>query len=296
MLDFAAVRVGFVTQLLWDRYGPLWRHLVEDAGAEAHVAEAAEVRAALADPRLAAVAPLAFRLAAAQALALAERGVDALVVPELNPDGRQAPRGGGADPWIADFPDALRSSVAGLPPLVAVPASLEGGVERIAVTTLHNLLHDAHAVRRIWARRRAEARPPRRPAPRWTAAPGARRTVGVVAQPWLLNDALAARATADGEHLVSQHRLDPARLREEGARVEGEVVATDAEVLGAARLFARRGGVDAVRLLVDPACGADAWLAGRLQAVVRKPLDVRSLDDVLAGADPVDILLVTPVE
>jgi len=299
VLDFAAVRVGFVTQLLWDRYGTFWRHLVEDAGAESVVAGGDQVRGALADARVAAVGPLAFRLAAAQAVALAAAGVDTLVVPELNGelDGVVAtPRGGGADPWIADFPAALRSAVAGLPPLVPVPASLGPGVERVVVTTLQNLLHDAHAVRRIWGRRRAEARPQRRPAARWEPAAGERTTVGLVAQPWLLTDALAARAGRQGEHLVAQHRLEPALLRAEGARVESGLAATDAEALGAARLFARRGGVDTVRFLADRASGADAWLAGRLRAAVRKPLEVRYLDDVLAGADPVDIVLVTQVD
>jgi len=299
VLDFPAVRVGFVTQLLWDRYGAFWLHLVEDAGAEAVRAGSGQVREALSDARVADVGPLAFRLAAAQAVALQGAGVDALVVPELNPaatHGARDPRGGGADPWIADFPDALRSAVAGLPPLVTVPASLEPGVESTVVTALQNLLHDAHAVRRIWGRWRAEARPPRTAAARWTPGPGDRRTVGLVAQPWLLSDLLAGRAALAGEYLVAQHRLDPAVLRREGARVDAAAVATDAEVLGAARLFARRGGVDAVRLIVDRASSGDAWLAGRLQGIVRKPFEVRGLEDVLAGTDPIDTVLVAPVD
>lgn len=296
MLDFAAVRVGFVTQLLWDRYGPFWVRLVEDAGAEAVRAGAEGVRGVLSDRRVSGIGPLAFRLAVAQAVALAGEDVDALVVPDLNPEGTPEPRGGGADPWIADFPDALRSAFAGLPPLVSVPASLAPGVENTVVTVLQNLVHDVQAVRRIWGRRRAEARPPRRPAVRWTAEPGDRRTVGLVGQPWLLNDAIAARAGNAGEHLVPQHRLDPERLRQEGARVEETAIGTDAEVLGAARLFARRGGVEAIRLLVDRASGADAWLVRRLELVVRKPLEVRGLEDVLAGVDPIDTVLITPVD
>lgn len=299
MLDFPAVRVGFVTQLLWERYGSFWLHLVEDAGVESVQSGPDQVREALADPRVAAVGPLAFRLAAAQALALAASGIDALVVPELNPQPPEGPassRGGGADPWIADFPDALRAAVAGLPPLVPVPASLAHGVEGTAITALQNLLHDPHAVRRIWGRRRAEASPGSKAAPRWARGPGESRTVGLVAQPWLLSDALAGRAAQRGEHLVSQHQLDPASLAEEGARAETDVVATDAEALGAARLFARRGGVDVVRLVVDRASGADAWLAARLRGMVRKPLEIVGVDDVLAGADPIDILLVTQVD
>ncbi len=299
MLDFAAVRVGFVTQLLWSRYGPLWMRLVRDAGADVRVAEPARVQEALAEPRVAAVHATAFRLAAAQAVALDM--VDVLVVPDLHAgmgdaaaSGRLA-RGAGADPWIADFPDALRTSIAGLPPLVAVPASLGPGIEGAVVTALQNLLHDAHAVRRIWARRRAEARPPRPRPPRWTLLPGERRTIGLLGQPWLLDDQLAARATDEGDHVVAQHRLDPAQLLAEAARLEGVLAPTDAEVLGAARLFDRRGGVERVRFLADRDAGADAWLADRLRSLLRKPLEVRYLQDVL-GDDPIDTLLVTPVD
>ena len=301
MLDFAAVRVGFITQLLWDRYGPLWLELVRDAGAEPLVADAAAVRAALQDPRVAAIAPLAFRLAAAQALALAD--ADMLIVPDLNAaasdDGLAAgpvPRGGGADPWVADFPDALRSALAGLPRLVAVPASTGPGIESTVIPTLQNLVHDGHSVRRIWARRRADARPPHPRAPRWTLLPGERRTVGLVAQPWLLSDRLAERAADEGDHVVAQHRLDPERLRQEAARLDPSLVPTDAEVLGAGRLFARRGGVERVRIVADRSSGADAWLVDRLRTHVRKPLEVRYLQDVLADLDPVDSLLVTSVD
>jgi len=294
------VRVGFVTQLLWPRYGPLWMRLARDAGAEVRVAEVDGVREALADRRVAAVSALAFRLAAAQAVALGD--VDILLVPDLlagagdaSASGRLA-RGAGADPWIADFPDALRTAIAGLPPLVAVPASLGPGIEGAVVTALHNLLHDAHAVRRIWARRRAEARDPRPRPPRWTLVPGERRTVGLLGQPWLVGDGLAERATDEGDHVVAQHRLDRAQLLGEAARLEGVLAPTDAEVLGAARLFDRRGGVERVRFLADRDAGADAWLADRLRALLRKPLEVRYLQDVLGDDDPVDSLLVTPVD
>ncbi len=301
MLDFAAVRVGFVTQLLWSRYGALWMRLVRDAGAEGRVAGADGVREALRDPRLAAVTPIVFRLAAAQAVALGD--ADVLLVPDLHAGTRgddavagRLARGAGADPWIADFPDALRTAIAGLPPLVSVPASLGPGIEGTVVTALQNLLHDAHAVRRIWARRRAEARPPRPRPPRWTLVPGERRTVGLLGQPWLLSDGLAELAADEGDHVVAQHRLDPVQLREEASRLDERLAPTDAEVLGAARLFDRRGGVSQVRFLADRGSGADAWLADRLRALLRKPLEVRYLQDVLGDADPVDTLLVTPVD
>lgn len=284
-----------MTTLLWERYGALWLRLVRDAEAEPVLAPADAVLAAWSDPRVAAVGPLAFRAAAAQALALAQ--VDVLFVPDLNPgiEGQGAPAGaiapgGAGDPWVADFPDALRAAVAGLPPLVAVPASLEQGVEAIAVTALQNLMHDAHSVRRIWGRRRAEARPFRPQPPRWTRRPEESRTVGLVAQPWLLDDAMAARLTEAGELVVPQHRLDPRDLRAEAERSGGWLAPTDAEVLGAGRLFGRRGGVAAVRVLADRASGADAWLVDRLRAQSRKPVEVRYLQDVLADDHPLEVL------
>lgn len=299
MLDFAAVRVGFVTQLLWARYGPLWVRLVRDAEAEVLLATEDQVRTALLDPRVAAVEPVAFRLAAAQALSL--QGSDLLVVPDLNPDPVDSAvvrpeRGGGADPWIADFPDALHGALASLPPTIRVPTAGGREIEGTVVTALQNLLHDPHAVRRIWARRRAEAQPRRLAAVRWSRRAGERRTVGVLGQPWLLSDRLVERASDEGEHVVAQHRLDPRALREEAGRLPGAYALTDAETLGAARLFARRGSVDAVRFVVDRGSGADAWLADRARALIRKPFEVRSLQDVLAGEDPVDSLLVTPLD
>lgn len=293
MLDFAAVRVGFVTQLLWERYGALWLSLVRDAGSEPVLPEREAVRAVLDDPRVAAVPALTFRLAAAQALSLAQ--ADVIFVPELNPDiateGGSVARGGAGDPWVADFPDALRSAVAGLPPLVAVPASLDAGVEASAVTALQNLVHDAHSVRRIWGRRRAEARPVRLRPPRWTKRPEELRTVGLVGQPWVLSDGLASRLRDDGDLVVGQHRLDPRELRQEAQRMGEWLAPTDAEVLGAGRLFGRRGGIDVVRVVADRGSGADAWLVDRLRATIRKPVEVRYLQDVLAADDAIEVLM-----
>ncbi len=297
MLDFPAVRVGFVTQLLWERYGPFWRGLLLDAGAEAVFAEPEATREALGDERILSIPGISFRLAAAQAAALAAAGVDVLLLPELNAAaGEGAARGGAQDPWIAAFPATLRRTLYGIPTVAAVPVDVDATVEGRAVTLLQETFHDPTLVRRVWARHRAAARPPRRAAPRWTLRPSERRTVGVVGQPWLLEPGTVRRLAREGEHLVSQGELDPRVLRDEATRVDARLVPTDAEALGAARLFARRGGVAALRVLVDRTSGSDAWLVRRLEESVHKELEVVSLEDVLAGEDPVDSLLVTPVD
>lgn len=277
-----------MTQLLWPRYGLFWRDLTLAASATPVFPTLEGVRAALADAAVGQVPGAAFRLAAAQARSLAE-DVDLLVVPSLNRDlGVQ--RGGGQDPWVADFPAALRNAVPGLPPLVAVPVNLDLGVQSIAVELLQTLLRDPAHVRRVWGRLRPGARPPNLPAVTWNLRPGQLATVALVGQPWLLNDALVAALAEPGLNLVPLHRLDPLELREEGLRSDARLIDTDAEVLGAARAAARRNAVSRLKLVVDPGAGADAWLARRVERVAHKPVEVLSLPDVLSNVDPVDTL------
>lgn len=288
MLNSAAVRVGFVTQLLWSRYGGFWRELVESAGAQAVFASEDGLRAKLADPAVAQVPTAAFKLAAAQALALADE-VDLLLLPQLNPESASA-RGGAQDPWIADFPQRLGATLPGLPNCRAVPAALDAAVESSAVELLQALLHDPAQVRRVWSRVRPAVRPVGGKAVSWSFRPGELTTVALLGQPWLLNDELTKALTRPGEHLVAQHHLDAAELRREGLLVDERLIGTDAEVIGAARLTARRGAVARLRLVVDAASGSDAWLAKRVERVAHKPVEVVSVQDALGGADPVDIL------
>lgn len=288
MLNSQAVRVGFVTQLLWPRYGRFWQQLAEAAGAESVFPNLEGVTAALQDEAVRNVPGAAFRLAAAQAVSLAEE-VDVLVVPRLNRDTDVA-RGAGQDPWIIDFPGALQSAVPGLPALRPVPAELDAGVETEAVAFLQSLTREAALVGRVWSRVRSQLKP-YKPAPvTWNYRPGELATVALIGQPWLLNDALAKAVAAPGEHVVSQHRLDPAELRAEGLRADPQLVDTDAETLGAARLAARRSAVSRLRLVVDPGAGSDAWLARRVEKLLHKPVQVVDLPEALTGLDPVDTL------
>lgn len=279
------MRIGFVTTLLWDRYGSFWWDLVADAGAEPVRSDPAAIRAAVDDPRAGHVRALAFRVATADAVALP--GCDLLIAPELNP-GFETGRGGGQDPWIVSFPAALATSVSGLPPVVGVPVGPGAPVEAKALEVLRTIDRDPTRVRRVWERHRARATAPRTRGVRWQVRPSTSRTVGLVGPAWLVNDAVEAALGAEDEHLVGQHRLDPAELRDEGARFDPELVPTDAEAVGAARLFGRRGVVAAVRAVVDPDVGSDAWLLRRIEDVVRKEIEVVSIRDL---DDPVGRLL-----
>ena len=270
------MRVGFITQLLWPRYGAFWVKLIEGAGLEPVFAEGERVRRTLGDPRLATIPGTAFRLAAAQALAIS---ADVILAPDLNP-GESSTIGGGQDAFIANFPEALRASLPGLPAIVGIPAELgAAGFESLVVSTLLNLTHDAGLVRRVWERQRTAAKPLRLPEPSWRVRPSEGAALGIVGQPWLLNEALI-KQLAQGHHAVSQSQLGPTLLRAEGRRLDARLIGTDAEVLGAARFLGRKGNIGSLLLLADETAGVDMWLAGLAQKHATKPLRVVTLQQL----------------
>ncbi len=246
---------------------------------------------------------VAFRLAAAQACAL--NGCDAVIVPSLNPDSG-AQRGSAQDRWTADFAGALKDAVPGLPELRAVPATVDESLEGPAATLLSWLLREPAAVERVWSRHKgllaggrwrrekAAATPP--------PANGDRRggqAVGLVAQPWLITDRVAAavgEAVEGSGAVVDARRLRPERLREVGSRFEPRMLDSDAEVIGAARVLSGRGDVGRIVHLVDRASPSDAWLARRIREHSLKPVEEVSLDALLAGPLTMDDLVELPVE
>jgi hypothetical protein len=270
------MRIGLITRLLWPRYGPFWAKLLREAGHEVVKAEPEALAIARRDERLEEIPGLAFRYAAAQALALSD--CDFLLVPGLNP--KESQRGGGQDPWIADFPNALPKALIGLPAVLAVPATLEEPIESLAVGLLHRLSHDIALVRRAWERYRASAKPPLYSEPHITLRPN-QNTLGLLAQPWLLSPTLAAHLGREGAAIVSQGELSPALLRAEGLRVDPRLIDTDAEVIGAARYLGRKGGIDELVMIVDESSGADLWLASRVARLAHKPLTRCSLQPLI---------------
>jgi hypothetical protein len=284
------VRVGFLTHLLWDRYGPFWSSLAVAAGADPVHPDPEAVLDHLTDDRVAAVPDVVFRLAVAAALALDD--TDLIVVPSLNPE-RDGGPGGAQDPWIADLPAALGRVRGAGPPLWPVAADLALAVETPAVSFLARLVHEPAKVRRAWAQHRAAARPPRRVPPPGAVRPSDGRVVAVVGQPWLATPAVARLATGPTERPLGPYGYDPEELRAEGRRVEARLIDTDAEALGAVRRFGRSAGVDVLRLVVDGGSASDAWLARRAEALAPRRLEVVDLR-TLGDADARLRALLTP--
>ncbi len=274
MLRFDVVRVGFLTHLLWDRYGPFWASMVRAAGVEVLLPEADAVLERLTDPRVADVSGVAFRLALAAALALED--ADLIVVPRINPE-RDGGPGGAQDPWIGDLPSALARARGSGPTLWPVAVDLTLPLETAAVSLLAHLVHEPAKVRRIWAQHRAAARPPRRAPVEGRVRPSDLSSVAVVGQPWLATPEVAKLATGPAERPTGPYAFDPAELRAEGRRIDARLIDADAEALGAIRRFGRSAGVDVLRLVVDGSSGSDAWLARRAEALVPRRLEVVDL-------------------
>ncbi len=277
------MRIGFVRSLLFDRYGDFWTGLARGADGEVVFADRQAVESALRTPFVSSSPGLVFRVATAEATVLAD--CDIIVVPQLNP-GSTARRGGAQDPWIAAFPELLGAS-GGLLNVQAVPASLEGDVSALAIEFLQRLTPDAGRIRRLWDRSRALAVEPARRAPGQTR----QGTTAVIGQPWLLDRKLAALAVGDGALFQTQLELAPSVLRQEVPAPDSGLADTDREVLGAARWFMRRGGIDRIVMVVDEGSGADEWLARQVVKSAHKPVEVVRAQELLPGPDLIGYLV-----
>ena len=275
------MRIGFITQLLWSRYGDLWQNLITAIGGEAKFADNKSVTELLEDERVQTVPGVAFQLAVAQALALQD--CDLIIAPDLNP-GEDLARGSGQDPWVASFPETLATSFAGLPPVVSVSAQLGEGLESSATKLLLSLSNDPIRVRRVWEQYKGRAQQAKSPAIRWTLSPAENETVGLLSQSWHLSDKLTRLVKEDNRHIVSQQMFDSVALREEAWRLEPRLIASDAEVLGAGRLMARKGSIERLHFVADKTSGSDAWLNQQLTKLVHKPLSLSYLQDSDEGA------------
>lgn len=278
MIAWRAVRVGFVTPLLWQRFGPPWAALIADIGADAVQPAADEIVQALDDPRVAAVSALAPRIAVASAVACGN--VDLLVVPQLLAP-RDGGRGSAQDPWVADLPAMIARTLSGGPGVVPVPVERGPHVDNAVMPALMRINRDAGVVRRAWERRRRELETPwRGPVTRATPAPGEGPRVALVGEPWWFTPATIPMLRQGAGRLVGQFQLDPEDVRAEGRRVRDDLVDPDAEVIGAARRFARQSAVDVVRLVLDRESGTAPWLERRVREVATRALEVVWVTDV----------------
>jgi hypothetical protein len=277
-VDLLAMRVGFIKQLLWERYGNVWRALIEGVNAEVLEAEPAKVLAHFEAQSPSEIPGLPFRLAVAEALALSD--ADLLVVPDLNPN-ETILRGSGQDPWTASFPETLQR-IAGLPRVLKVPATLTGHLEPLVLETLLSVVRDPALVRRVWERALPSLKPKRHPEIRWARLPGQKETAAVIGQPWLMTNHLSRLLGFPETQLVLQNQINPGLLREEAKRLEQRLVATDAEVLGAAHFFNRKGNVDKLIMMVDTTSGPDLWLEKHVRKIVSKPLEIIYLETIVS--------------
>jgi hypothetical protein len=278
----SAVRVGFVTPLLWERFGPPWVSLVADVGAEVVLPTPERIVAALDDPHLERVEALAPRIAVAAAVACGD--VDLLVVPELLAH-RDGGRGSAQDPWVADLPTMIGRALPGGPGVIGVPVERGPHVANVVMPLLMRVNRDAGVVRRAWERRRRELETP------WkgrgttrAAAPADGPRVALVGPPWWLAPGALAILGRGAGTLVGQFQLDPEDARAEGRRVRDDLVDPDAEAIGAARRFARQAEVDAVRLAVDGRSATAGWLERRVREVAPRGLEVVSVDELADAA------------
>lgn len=285
VLHWQPVRVGFVTTVLWERYGPFWVDLLRAAGAEVVLPSADDVAAAAATvPADEGWMPL---LARASLRALPD--VDLVLVPRLAPEDEQGP-GSAQDPWVMDVGAMLARSEPGRAAIRSVPAETGPGVEAVAIPLLTRVVGEVGRVRRVWEQFRVAAQRPWRP--RTGAALGASAPVVAFAgAPWWCTSALVAALARPGERVGGQHEVAPSELRAEARRWRTDLLDPDAEALGAVRRFARRGEVDVVRLLVDPARAADAWVARRAHELAGARVEPVALDQVVTLADVIRALV-----
>lgn len=276
------MRVGFVTSILWSRYGPFWTRLAADAGAEVVLPDPEQVLALQAKPQFQQVPSAAFRLATAEAVALAD--CDMVVAPHPNRDSPSR-RGSGQDPWASEFPEVLATTF-GLTNVFGVPVVLNAGAEQLAIAFLQRLLHDGWRNRMIMERHRNRLQATPGPLPPRTR-PG---TTGVVGQPWLAGNALAGLAVPEARH-VAAGALDPQMLRDEGARKASGLSDTDLEVLGAVSWFSRRGDFERITFIQDEGNEHDGWLLRQAREATHKPLEAVAVQQLLPEEDLARMLL-----
>ena len=281
------MKVGFITQLLWVRYGSFWVKMFENIGVEV-VFPNPKMTYKAQNINLEEVSGFVFRLAVLQAIML---DVDFVVAPNINFDSK-ASKGSAQDLWIADFPNALASQVRSLSPILPVPATLNlplADLEKLAMQTLYPLTHQATEVKRAWERYSSGIKDQ---VPAYAKAPQGENHIGVIGQPWLLSEDLVKALGVN--KFFAQHKLDPGFLQKEGMRVRKDLLSSDTEVIGAAHYLDRKGSIKEIIMLADNSSGADVWLTKRVGRIINKPFSVKYIQDLLPISELVGKLTVNP--
>ena len=264
------MRVGFIRQLHWNRYGDFWQSIVKDAGSEAVFANKDAVLGALKDDRLEPIPGISFKLAVAEALALAD--CDLLIVPDLNQN-KDFSKGSGQDPWIANFPETLQKTIKNLPEIFAVPGNSSSLSQERAIELLMNLSHSPSTVKNVLYNNQNKLNK-QNLNDRVIDKPGYNKAL--IGQSWLLEKLYPALK----QNLLLQTDIKPEVLIKEAKRLDQRLIETDAEVLGAAQMFNRKASINEIILLVDKNSAADLWLNRRLAKVIRKDYKTVFIQDL----------------
>ena len=271
------MRIGFITQLHWNRYGDFWQNIIKDAGAELVFANKEEILENIKDERLENIDNNVFKLAAAEALAL--KDVNLIIAPDLNQN-KETAKGGGQDPWLANFPATLQKVVKGLPAIYSVPSQNTPNIQEKAIELLMSLTHSPSVAKRILnehiAKLKMEYKDIRH-IDKYRDAPA------LVGQAWLI-DSFAELASDDFD-LIKQTQIDPEILKAEAARHDKNLIDSDGEVLGASYLFNRKAAINRIILLADQNSANDLWLERRAKKIIRKDFETIYIQDLLNNED-----------
>lgn len=252
------MRVGLVEGFLSRRYLGFWEAYLKALGVEV-------MRAPGARPALPFCRPVQELLG--QVEALKEKGVDYLLLPDLQ-GGVESERGGGGCPWLLDLEATLFRYFPGLPPVLKVPAEASEKALGRAGEVGQILTQNPMLVGRALDRVRSLLKPPP-PLPN----PGG--SVGVVAQPYLLEDEAFRREVEEALRpfglLPYLPDLPPERLREEGDRLLPMDLPTDRELLGMVHYLGRLGRVKGLLLLVSYHCPPIPGLLRKAARRLSKP-------------------------
>jgi len=271
------MRIGFITQLHWNRYGDFWQSIIKDAGAEPVFANKEEILANIKDERLENIENNIFTIAAAEALAL--KDINLILAPDINQN-KEATKGGGQDPWLTNFPETLQKVVKGLPAVYAIPSQNTADIQEKAIGLLMSLTHSPSVAKRILNEHIAKLETQYkdiRHIDKYRDAPA------LIGQAWLI-DSFAELASNDFD-LIKQSEIDPEILKEEAARHDKNLIDSDAEVLGASYLFNRKAAINKILFLADQNSANDLWLERRAKKIIRKDFETIYIQDLLNNED-----------
>ncbi|MER3443175.1 MAG: hypothetical protein C4333_03235 [Meiothermus sp.] len=256
------MRIGLLDTWLAGRYLPFWEPYLEGLGLEL-------VRPGPVEPSLPIFLPAS--LVAAQVSSLKAQGVDYLLIPDAQGD-IQSERGGAQNPWILDLGASLARYLPGLPPMLRVPAHLSPDLVGFAAEIGQTLTKNPMLTRRVLDKTQylLNHTPP------LPKNPGSNRSVGIVTLPMVQEDPRLQGGIVGALQAAGLSPfwpdLPPAKLREEGARVEIPLdLPTDLEFAGASRYLSRLGKVKALVYLMVPGSDPIPNLARKLSQRLHKP-------------------------